>query len=50
MKYTLIPRSHEACKKRLSCEYLQKTQEIKKDPKHKKEERKTPKIKRNQPT
>jgi hypothetical protein len=36
MKCTLIPRSHEACKKKLSCECLQKTQEIKKEPKYKK--------------
>jgi len=33
MKYTLIPRSHEACKKKLSCRYLAKKKR-KKEPKN----------------
>jgi len=48
MKYTLIPRNHEACKKKLSCGCLakrkerspKKTQEIKKKPKYKKKKKK----------
>jgi len=51
MKYTLIPRSHGACKRKLSCECLQKTQEIKKKPKYKKkkETKKDPKKKEINP-